>query len=66
MAKVKYEKFKKIVDLEREERDGDIWVKRLIQEEVFYSPEESLCLSANRLTSAKNRYYHTNHDGFSK
>ena len=40
--------------------NGDFWVKQLIQEEVFYSPDKALQLTQNRNNELNKRkkYYH--------
>lgn len=37
---------------------GDFWVKKLIQEEVFYSPEKALALTQDRINKKRIKYYH--------
>lgn len=37
---------------------GDFWVKRLIQEEVFYSPEKAMQLTQERVNTKRIKYYH--------
>ena len=39
--------------------NGDFWVKKLIQEEVFYSPEKALALTQERVNKKHKKYYHT-------
>ena len=46
--------------------NGDFWIKRLIQEEVFYSPEKALQLSKDRSLNEKNKFYHTKQESFNK
>ena len=37
---------------------GDFWIKKLIQEEVFYSPEKALALTQERINKKRIKYYH--------
>lgn len=58
--------YHKVIDLEKRKENNDVYIKQLIQDEIYYTPEQALDLNAQRIKYEHNQVFHKSNPNFDK